>query len=193
MVSRGGKRRKALYRIGETTSCPYLKKESIKKRDGQMGGKGEDLTPKERKLTNKGKAEDHRWVETENQNQRSWTRSMTPTGITSEREQRATIEALNKYPWTMEDVRRHDAEGKGMGSWNTNPEHVSSSFAPRQESSSSAPPAETNKNLHTCEHGVKTLKPRKSRKRKNLREIEERRLEKRRQKVWSLNSKWEKR
>ncbi len=72
-----------------------------------------------------------------------------------------------EYPWTLEDVRRHEAEVKGLESWNANLERASSSSIPRQGSSSSAPPAESNK------HGVKTLKPRKSRKRKNLREIEE--------------------
>ncbi len=54
-----GSETKALFRIGETTSCPHLKMESMKTRDGQIGGKGEDLTPKERKLMNKEKAEDH--------------------------------------------------------------------------------------------------------------------------------------
>ncbi len=78
-----------------------------------------------------------------------------------------------QYPYTMEDVRRREAEVKGLVSRNTNLERASSSSVPRQESSSSAPPAETNTNIHTCEHGVKLKKPRKSKKRKNLREIEE--------------------
>jgi hypothetical protein len=73
----------------------------------------------------------------------------------------------------MEDVRRHEAEVKGLESWKTNHERASSSFVPRQESSSSEPPAESNENIHTCEHGVKSLKTGKSRKRKNLRESDE--------------------
>ncbi len=76
-----------------------------------------------------------------------------------------------EYPWTLEDVRRHEAEIKGLESWNANLERASSSSIPRQESLSSSPPDKTN--IRTCEHGVKSKKPRKSKKRKNLREIEE--------------------
>ncbi len=54
-----------------------------------------------------------------------------------------------QYPYTMEDVRRHEAEVKGLESWNTNLERASSSSVPRQESSSSAPLAESNENIHT--------------------------------------------
>jgi hypothetical protein len=75
-----------------------------------------------------------------------------------------------QYPSTMEDVRKHDAEVRGLLKDYTNPERVSSSSAPRQESSSSTPPKETNEGTHTCEHDVKSKTPRKNRKRKNNRE-----------------------
>jgi hypothetical protein len=35
------------------------------------------------------------------------------------------------------------------------------------------PPSETNEKVHTCEHGLKTQKPRKCKKRKNLIEVDE--------------------
>ncbi len=69
-----------------------------------------------------------------------------------------------------EDVRRHDAEVNGLLSNYTHPDRASSSSVARQESSSSDPPAETNQKGHTCKHGVKTKKPRKCKKRKNLSE-----------------------
>jgi hypothetical protein len=97
---------------------------------------------------------------------------MTPTVITREQEQGGHEQVL-QYPWTKEDVRRHEAEGKGLESWNTNLERASSSSVPRQGSSSSSPPAETNKRIHMCEHGVKALKPRNNGKQRNLDETDE--------------------
>jgi hypothetical protein len=75
-----------------------------------------------------------------------------------------------QYPYTMEDIRRPDAEVEQLLSNYTHPDRVSSSSVPRQESSSSAPPAETNEKVHTCVHRLKYKKPRKSKKRKNLSE-----------------------
>ena len=60
-----------------------------------------------------------------------------------------------QYPYTMEDVRKHDAEVMGLLDDYTHPGRASSSSAPRQESSSSTPPKETSGSVHTCEHGVK--------------------------------------
>ncbi len=53
-----------------------------------------------------------------------------------------------QYPYTLEDVKKHDSEVKGLLSDYTNPDHASSSSVPRQESVSSAPPAETNEKVH---------------------------------------------
>jgi hypothetical protein len=47
-----------------------------------------------------------------------------------------------QYPYTMKDVRKHDAEVRGLLDDYTRPERASSSSAPRQESSSSTPPKE---------------------------------------------------
>ena len=63
-----------------------------------------------------------------------------------------------QYPYTMADVRRHDAEVKGLLDEFTHPERASSISAPRQESSSSTPPKETSEGANTCVHGVKTKK-----------------------------------
>ena len=72
-----------------------------------------------------------------------------------------------QYPYTMADVRRHDAEVDRLMDEYTYPGRASSSSAPRQESSSSAPPKETSGKVQKCGHGVKTKPPRKSNKRKN--------------------------
>jgi hypothetical protein len=98
-----------------------------------------------------------------------------------------------EYPYTMEDVRRHDAEVKGLRSEYTNLGSASSSSVPRQESSSSTLPADTSRNIHACEHGVKTLKPRKAEKGRTFAKPKKWRPKRGRQKARSLNSKWEKR
>ena len=72
-----------------------------------------------------------------------------------------------QYPWTMEDVRKHDAEVMGLSDELTHPQRASSSPALRMESSSTTPPKETKGGVHTCGHGVKTKPLRKTRKRKN--------------------------
>jgi hypothetical protein len=71
-----------------------------------------------------------------------------------------------------EDEGKHDDEVKYLSSAYTHPERASSSSVPRpksfitlmNESSSPSPPVETN----TCEHGVKTKKKKKCKKRKTL-------------------------
>ncbi len=98
-----------------------------------------------------------------------------------------------EYPWTWDDVRRHEARVKGLELENANPERASSSSVPRQGSSSLSPPDETNKRVHTCEHGVKVLKPRKIGKKRNLDETDEMEARKRIAEAWSLNMRWEKR
>jgi hypothetical protein len=47
------------------------------------------------------------------------------------------------YPWTKEDVIKHENEVKGVESWDAYPEQGSSSSDPRQELSCSSPPAGT--------------------------------------------------
>ena len=78
-----------------------------------------------------------------------------------------------QYPYTMADVRRHDAEVKGLLDEYTHPERASSISAPRQESSSSSPPKETSGKVQKCGHGVKTKPPRKSNKRKSQDDTDE--------------------
>jgi hypothetical protein len=72
-----------------------------------------------------------------------------------------------QYPYTMEDVRRHDAEVTGTLNDYTHPEHASSSSAHRQMSSSN-PPKLLSEEANTCVHGVKTKKKKECKKRKTL-------------------------
>jgi hypothetical protein len=69
-----------------------------------------------------------------------------------------------------ENIRKHDDEVNELITNYTHPDRASSSSVARQESSSSAPRAETNEKGHTCKHGVKTKKPRKCKKKKTLSE-----------------------
>ena len=78
-----------------------------------------------------------------------------------------------QYPYTKEDVRRHDAEVKGLLDEYTHPERASSISAPRQESSSSTQPRLMSEGVHMCEHGVKSNTPRKTKKRKNRGDADE--------------------
>jgi hypothetical protein len=102
-------------------------------------------------------------------------KSTTPTDGEPNRAEAAGYEKEKgpTYPYTEEDVRKHAAFVKGLSSEYTDLASSSPSYESPQRSSSSTQPVKTKEQIHTCEHGVKTLNPRKNGKKRNLDEPDE--------------------
>ena len=77
------------------------------------------------------------------------------------------------YPWTKEDVIKHENEIKGVKSQNAYPEQGSSSSDPRQELSYSSPPAGTSGRKGKGKRGVNAKKPRKIVRKRDLDKTDE--------------------